>query len=89
VAIDSLKNHTKHNFIIEKIRNKIRHLSLQNWTIHFKWVKAHIGIEGNEAAEKLAKVVAQDEENQNNVFDRIPITSITSEINRKGLEQWQ
>jgi hypothetical protein len=52
-------------------------------------VKAHIEIEGNEAADQLAKEAAQDKENQNIVFDRIPITSITSEINRKGLKQWQ
>jgi hypothetical protein len=62
---------------------------VQNWTIHFKWVKAHIGIEGNKAADKLAKAAAQDEENQNIVIDRIPIRSITSKIKRKGLEQWQ
>jgi ribonuclease HI len=88
VAVDSLNNHTKHGFLIEKIRNKIRHLSVQNWTIHFKWIRAHIEIEGNEAANKLAKAAAQHEENQNIVFDRILITSITSKINRIGLEQW-
>jgi len=71
-----------------KIRNKIRHLSMKNWTIHFTCVKAHIGIEGNETADKLAKAAAQDE-NQNIVFDRMPITSVASEINRKGPEQWQ
>jgi len=89
VAIDSLKNNAMHGFLIEKIRNKIRQLYTQNWIIHFRWVKAHIGIEGNEAADKFAKEAAQDEENQNIVFDRIPPTSIASEINRKGLEQWQ
>jgi ribonuclease HI len=89
VAIDSLRNHAMHGFLIEKIRNTIRHLSMQNWTIHFRWVKAHIGIEGNETADKLAKATAQEDENQNIVFNRIPITSVASEINRKGLEQWQ
>jgi hypothetical protein len=78
-----------HGFLIEKIRKKIRQLSKQNWTIHFRQVKAHIGIEGNEAADRLAKKVAQDKENQSIVFDRILLTSIASEINRRGLEQWK
>jgi hypothetical protein len=52
-------------------------------------VKARIGIEGNEAADKLAKEAAQDDKNPNIVFNSIPITTIASEINRTGLEQWQ
>jgi hypothetical protein len=89
VTIYSLKNHTKHGFLIEKIRNNIRHLDTQNWTLHFRRVKAHIGIEGNETADRLAKETAQEDGNFNIVFDRIPITSINNETNRKGLEQWQ
>jgi hypothetical protein len=41
IYTDSLKNHEMHGFLIEKARNKIRHLTMQNWTIHFRWVKAH------------------------------------------------
>jgi hypothetical protein len=52
-------------------------------------VKAHIGVEGNEAADKLAKEAAREDENIDIVFDRILITSVASKINRKGLEQWQ
>ena len=58
VTIQSHKNHDIHDFLIEKIRTIIRHQATQNWTIHFRWVKAHIGIEGKEAADKLAKEAA-------------------------------
>jgi ribonuclease HI len=60
---------------------------MQTWNIHFRWVKAHIGIESNETADKLAKAAAQEDEHSNIVFDRVPITSVASEINRKRLDQ--
>jgi len=76
---DSLKNYAVHRFLIQKIRNNIRQLTMQNWTINFGWVKQHVGIEGNEAANKLAKQAAKQDENLNFVFDRIPIANTNHE----------
>ena len=61
-----------HSFLIEEIRNKVQHLTMQNWSIHFRWVKAHNGIEGNKVADKLAKEAAQDVNEQYIVYNRIP-----------------
>jgi ribonuclease HI len=35
------------------------------YTIHFGWVEVHIGIEGNEEADMLAKEATQEDEEQN------------------------
>ena len=52
-------------------------------------MKAHIGVEGNKAADKLAKEAAHDENDQNTVYDRVPATTVATEINKQGLIKWQ
>ena len=42
-----LTNNFIHSPLVEDIRNKVRQLMTQNLSIHFRWVKAHNGIEGN------------------------------------------
>jgi ribonuclease HI len=56
VTLASLKNSSIHSFLTEEIRNMVGNLTMLNWTIHFWWVKAHTGIEGNEVADKLAGI---------------------------------
>ena len=64
----------------------VRNLTKQNWSIHYGWVKAHAGIEGNEVADTLAKEAAKDDEDRNIVYDRIPISTIATRIKEEGLK---
>jgi hypothetical protein len=49
-------------------------------------VKAHTGIEGNEVADTLAKEAAQDDEERNIVYDRIPISTIATRVKEEGFK---
>jgi hypothetical protein len=62
---------------------------MRNWPIHFGWVKANTGIEGNELADKLAKEAAEDDGELKVVYNRIPITTVATELKKEGLTKWQ
>jgi ribonuclease HI len=86
-SLDSIKKYTMHGFIIEKIGSKIRQLTEQNWTLYFKWVKAHIGIDSNEKADKLAKEAAKEGNKKwHAAYSRVPITAVANDITKKGHE---
>ena len=50
---------------------------------------SHPTIEGNEVADTIAKEAAQDDENTNIVYDRIPVSTITTRVKEEGLKKWQ
>ena len=54
--LDSRKNGNIHTFLIEEIRTKLTEKGI------ISWVRAHVGIRGNETADTLAKGAAINED---------------------------
>jgi hypothetical protein len=64
-------------------------MNKKNWKIQFKWVKAHVGIFGNEIADRLAKKATQ---NYDVTYRMIPKSSIKRDIKKEKKEdirKWQ
>ena len=61
ITLDSLRNVNIHTYVIEERRYKLDEMTKTNWKINLQWVKAHVGIRGDELAEKLAKNAAANE----------------------------
>jgi ribonuclease HI len=65
MKLDSLKNGNIHTFLIEEIRRKLTEMEKISWKINFCWVKAHVGIRGNEIATHSQRRQRQTRTSQN------------------------
>jgi ribonuclease HI len=88
VTLDTLRNRNKHYVIIEDIRKEINKLEELRWTVFFNWAKAHVGTQGNELADRLAKKAATEYIGEI-VNDKIPRETIITEGKEIGLTKWQ
>jgi ribonuclease HI len=88
ITLDSLQNASNHAYLIEEIRKRVAILENSKWKIEFSWVKAHVGIYGNEMADRLAKEAARSKDT-NIAFDRIPKSTLYYEAEEEAKQQWQ
>ena len=88
VTLDTLKNRNKHSILIGNIKTEIKRLEDLERTVFFNWVKAHIGIQGNETVDRLAKKAATEDTGEI-VYDKLPRETIITEGKEIGLTKWQ
>jgi len=87
-TLDSLKNNSIHTSLIEKIKQKAREMEQTEWKIRFCWVKAHVGIQGNELVDTLAKDAATNSDLAD-CYKKIPKSVVKREIKCISVDKWQ
>jgi len=88
MTLDSLKNSNIHIFLIEEIRRKLTEMGKTNWKIQLFWVKAHIGTQGNELANTLAKEAAMNADIKA-CYKKVPKSVVISELGEISVEKWK
>ena len=88
ITIDLLRRANNHSYLIEEIRKRLANLDRTNWTIEISWVKAHVGIHGNEMADQLAKAATKNRDIAVS-FNRIPTSTLYSELKEVVIQKWQ
>lgn len=71
--------------LVSLLRAKLTHAIKQNITIHFCWVPSHIGIHGNEEADRAAGACV----NRPIEIHTLPVTDYRTTLRNKIKESWQ
>lgn len=70
-----------------EIRNNIQALTTRGKTLKLFWIKAHVGLEGNERADELAKEAALGKKTRPD-YDLCPVSFAKRQIRMESLGEW-
>jgi ribonuclease HI len=86
ITMNSIRSAKNHNYSVAEIMKRAVNLNKKNWRIGFKWVKADVGIYGNEIADRLAKEATK---NRYETYSRLPKCAIKMDNRQQSIKKWQ
>ena len=85
-ALLALKSSTMTSVLVLDTKKILSELALKTRRLTLVWIKAHVGHEGNEHADELAKQGTTEDNKNNTILP--PITNIKEKINKYFQKQW-
>jgi len=58
MTLDSLQNDNTQTALVDELSLPLTEMKKMQWHIQFYWVKGHVGVQGKETADTLAKEAA-------------------------------
>lgn len=86
-ALELLKNQDTSHPIAFQVRRNIIKIIEKNRKLNLYWIRAHVGVPGNERADELAKAAALLNKTAP-AYDRCPASYIKREIRRETIQKW-